>query len=59
MSKVNLKTCFETKTAQHRALWGGTYLYDSYRGVPREGGLAVNKQAITKLWMWSVEAFLG
>ena len=51
MNKVNLKTRFETKTAKSRALWGGTYPYDLYRGVPpspRGRGFAV-WQAITKL----------
>ena len=51
MNKVNLKTRFETKTAQHRSLQGGTYPYDLYREVPpspRGRGFAV-LQAITKL----------
>ena len=44
MSKVNLKTRFETKTAQSRALWDGTYPYDLYRGVPPpKGGLLYGK----------------
>ena len=38
MSKVNLKTRFETKTAQSRDLWDGTYPYDLYRGVPPRRG---------------------
>ena len=50
MNKVY--TRFETKTAQHRALWGGTYPYDLHREVPppptRGRGFAV-WQAITKL----------
>ena len=48
MNKVNLKTRSETKTAQHRALWGGTYPYDLYREVPpppapAAGGLLYGK----------------
>ena len=43
MNKVNLKTRFETKTAQSRDLWGGTYPYDLYRVVPPEGGLLYGK----------------
>ena len=31
---VKIYTRFQTKTAQNHTLWGGTYLYSLYRGVP-------------------------
>ena len=27
-------TCFQTKRAQNSFLWGGTYIYGLYKGVP-------------------------
>ena len=31
---VKVYTRFQTKTAENHTLWGGTYLYSLYRGVP-------------------------
>ena len=35
---VQIYTSFQTKTAQKHTLWGGTYLYGLYRGVPPSPG---------------------
>ena len=36
MAKID--TLFMTKTAENPTLWGGTYLYSPYKGVPPSPG---------------------
>jgi len=36
-NRAKLDTLFMTKTAENHTLWGRTYLYSPYKGVPPRG----------------------